>query len=87
MQYGKEDKKTGIGLSRDVYAEHFAEPGDIKTNYMITFSGDVLLEGEDPKKLADQIMKINERMYKIADFLRRIGSKRPTSDEPTGDKE
>jgi hypothetical protein len=45
-----------------------------------------VLEGEDPKVLAEQIMDITERLYMIADFLRTKGRSRPTCDEPTGDK-
>ena len=86
MKYDHVDKKTGISLSRDVYAEHFAESGDIKTNYMVQLYGDTILEGEDAQELADQLMKINDRLYKIADFLRRKNAPRGTIDEPNGDK-
>jgi len=86
MKYGHEDKKTGLSLDRDVYAEHFSDPGDIKFNYMIKLYGDTILESEDPVKLANELMKINERIYMIADFLRRKNAPRPTIDEPSGDK-
>ncbi|PWU11641.1 MAG: hypothetical protein C5B47_00605 [Verrucomicrobia bacterium] len=60
MKYGHEDKKTGIGLRKDVYADHFAAPSDIKTNYMVTLYGDTILEGENPKELAKQIYAIGD---------------------------
>lgn len=74
MKYGHEDKKTGISLHRDVYAEQFADAGDIKTNYMIKFHGDTLLEGEDPRELAKDLMSIINRLHVLAYFLRRKGS-------------
>ena len=86
MRYGHVDKKTGIELDRDVYADHFAEPGDIKTNYMIRIHGDTILEGSDPIKLANQLMKMYERLYMISDFLRRKNAIRGTIAEPSGDK-
>ena len=86
MKYGHVDKKTGISLERDIYAEHFAEPGDLKTHYTVRFYGLTILEQNDPQKLADQLMKVNERLYMIAQFLRSKGTPRPTAEEPTGDK-
>ena len=85
MKYGQEDKKSGLGLSRDVYAEHFAEPGDIKTNYMLTFHGDVLLENEDSKNMADDIYSMIERLHTIRNFL--IKKNAPKSKKYDGDKE
>lgn len=85
MKYDHIDKKTGLSLSKNVYAEHFADVGDIKTNYMVQLYGDTILEGEDPVKMADQIMKITDRLYMIADFLRRKNAHRGTIDEPNGD--
>jgi hypothetical protein len=86
MRYGYVDKKTGISLDKDVYAEHFAEPDDIKTNYMIKLYGDVILEGEDSKALSRDIMNVIERLHMVADFLRRVGASRGTVNEPSGDK-
>jgi hypothetical protein len=86
MKYGHEDKKTGIGLYRDCYAEQFADPGDIKSTYSVRIHGDLILEGQDPVKLAKELMKINDRLYVIADFLRRKGASRPSFNDPTGDK-
>lgn len=87
MKYGHEDKKAGIGLSRDVYAEQFAEPGDIKTNYMVTHHGEVMLESENPEQLAKEVYAMIERLHTVYSHLNRIGMKRPTADDPTGDKE
>lgn len=84
MKYGFEDK-SGLGLNRDVYAEQFADPGDIKTKYILTFCGDCLLESKDPQVLAKNIYKMIERLHTIRDHLRRIGRPRASSDEPSGD--
>ena len=86
MKYGHVDKRTGISLDKDVYAEHFADPGDIKINYMIKFYGDTIIEEENPKKLAADLMKMGERFYILANFLNRIGMSSPSFNEPTGDK-
>lgn len=84
MKYGQEDKKSGIGLSRDVFADHFAGPEDIRTNYMLTFHGDVLLEDENSQQLADDIYNMIERLNTIRNFLIRKNA--PKSKKYNGDK-
>jgi hypothetical protein len=69
MKYNHEDKKTGLGLSRDVSAEQYAEPGDIKVNYMLTLNGDVLLENRDGKELAQDIYNMIARLRTVYNFL------------------
>lgn len=69
MKYGQE--KDGLGLSKDVFAEQFADPGDIQTNYMLTFHGDVLLEDESASNLASDIYKMIDRLHTIRNFLLR----------------
>ena len=87
MKYGHADKKTGISLHRDVYFEQFAERGDKpKITYSLKIHGDTVIESNNPKKMANQIMNMNQRMYGIADFLRRVGVATGPRDEPSGDK-
>jgi len=73
MHYNKEI--YGITLKRDVYAEHFAEPGDIEIEYALDFCGCVVDEDENPRALAKRIHKYALRLSKIANFLEKIGSK------------
>jgi hypothetical protein len=71
MIYGKTHTRTGVELDRDVYAEQFADPGDIITNYKVSLSGDVILESEDRLELARDLVAIAKRFEMIAKFLRR----------------
>lgn len=87
MKYGHEDKKTGVKLNRDVYAEHFADPGDIKTNYTVSIHGDVVLEGEDSKRIAECLYSLINRLHMVRNHLLRIGRKKASPDEPSGDIE
>ena len=86
MKYGHEDKKSGIALLRDVYADQFASADDIKTRYMIALHGDVIIEGHNPQQLSDYIYDLIERLHTVRDHLRRIGKKRSSTSQPTGDK-
>lgn len=86
MKYNSKDKKTGIALKRDVFADQFAEPNDIRINYMITMYDDILIEGENTKELAKNVYNIIERLHIIYSHLNKIGAKRSNFNNPTGDK-
>lgn len=70
MKYNKADK-TGVSLIRDCYAEQFADPGDIKFNYIVDRDGDCIDEDESPIKLADRLRALAKRLNTIASFLDR----------------
>jgi hypothetical protein len=69
MQYNKEI--NNVSLLRDVYADHFAGPSDIKTNYMVEVFGDIIDEDEDAKALAKRLKKISQRLLAISKFLEK----------------
>ncbi len=69
MRYGG-FSKSGVQLNRDCYAEHFAEPGDLKFNYSVSIHGDCIAENEDRKALAKELKLIAERLMKIAVHLK-----------------
>lgn len=69
VKYGEE--LYGLGVCRDAYADHFAEPDDIKVNYMLTFYGDVLHECEHLPALSSEIEKMVKRLTEINKFLKR----------------
>jgi hypothetical protein len=71
MRYGKE--VNGVKLERDVFADQFAEPGDVRTNYMVYLHLDVIDEDEDKKALAKRLLKYADRLVKIANFLNGKG--------------
>ncbi len=75
MKYNHKDKKASIGLSRDCYAEQFADPGDIRFNYMVTHHGEVILEDENPRKLAKQVYAMIERLHVIYAHLNKFKPK------------
>lgn len=57
-------------LERDVYAEQFADPSDIKSNYMVRLHGEVIDEDEDKLALAKRLYDYSDRFIKIANFLK-----------------
>ena len=64
MKYGHEI--DGIKLDRDCYAEQFAEPGDIRFNYIVTSDGDCVAEDENPQRLAKYLERKAKRHVTIA---------------------
>lgn len=70
MIYGKKDK-SGIKIERECYAEQFAEPGDIKFNYLVMDWNQCIDEGKDPQELAKRIELKANRLNQIARFLRK----------------
>lgn len=65
----------GVKLEKDVWAEQFADPGDIKQNYMVSINGEFIDEDLNSSELADRLLLIADRLTKIANFLNRIKSK------------
>jgi hypothetical protein len=68
MKYRQEVK--GVMLEKSVYAEQFAEPGDIKIDYTVRLHGDVIDEDVDKKALATRLLGYSDRLIKIANFLK-----------------
>lgn len=69
MKYGC--AKHGVSLERDCYAEQFAEPKDLKFNYIVKIDDWCIDEDESPHKLASRLRKKAERINKIVQFLER----------------
>lgn len=84
MKYGHEDKKTGLGLNKELEVSPYVNVPD-RTIYKVTYGGEIILVEEDPKVLAAQIYAMTDRLHTLYRHLMRLGSKRPTPDEPSGD--
>lgn len=59
----------GVQLRRDVFADQFADAGDIRTRYWVEIYGDTIAESEDPKEIAQLLERVAKRLQKIATFL------------------
>jgi len=73
MKYGVEVDR--VELNKDCYAEHFAEPGDLKYNYQVFIDGDCIDEDSDKIAMAKRLRKLADRLVKIANFLDRKRTK------------
>lgn len=79
MKYGEMHTASGVSVHRDVYAEQFAEPGDLKYNYWVEIHGDCIAESESREHLATQLRRICKRLQGIANSLDHHSRTKPMS--------
>lgn len=73
MKYGK--SQHGVELMRDCFAEQFADPGDIKFNYIVKIYNEYFDEDQDTQALAKRLSRIADQLLITARFLKRIKPK------------
>ena len=74
MKYGHEIDR--VELIRDCYAEQFAEPGDLKYNFIVKLYGSTIIEEHSPQKLGKELKRIAKRLDSIANFLLKMKGRR-----------
>lgn len=71
MKYGHYHSPSGVKILKDVYGHHFSD--EITTNYQIEILGDIVIEDENPRHLADRLFAMSKRLEQVARFLSKIG--------------
>lgn len=59
----------GVQLRRDVFADQFADAGDLRTRYWVEIFGQTIIESEVPSEIVNELNRVANRLQKVAEFL------------------